>query len=290
MPELESLASSWHTYLDLGAHCEIIYKDVNGALPDQVVAYGGVGIDETFTKAQSPSGALVDAGGDFVGTVQMKVGKKNAKGKVKITASAMLMDGKKVNAKALTLDIGAGVKSGKLVFKGIGEMAFVLADDGTFTLKNSGYAMAGAQIGGNLPNGRMTFQIGMDSLPRVDAGFSILEDLLPDGVSIAVTGGKKLDAGKAASPKFAKDKATGVYSLVGLDDPKKPNLSGLQLTYAPKTGQFKGSFKLYATSSGDKPKLKKYTVNVTGFMVDGKGVGRAMMKKPAAGPWAVTVR
>ena len=49
-------------------------------------------------------------------------------------------------------------------------------------------------------------------------------------------------------------------------------------------------YTFYVLSSGDKPKLKKYTVNVTGFVVDGKGVGRAMMKKPAGGPWAVTVR
>ena len=36
-------------------------------------------------------------------------------------------------------------------------------------------------------------------------------------------------------------------------------------------------------------KLKKYTANVTGVVVDGKGFGQASIKKPAAGPWAVTV-
>ena len=47
--------------------------------------------------------------------------------------------------------------------------------------------------------------------------------------------------------------------------------------------------RLYATSGGEKPKLKKFTVNVIGFVVDGEGMGEATMKKPAAGPWAVTV-
>ena len=43
-------------------------------------------------------------------------------------------------------------------------------------------------------------------------------------------------------------------------------------------------------ASNGKMKLKKYTVNVTGFVVDGKGYGQATCKKPAGGPWAVTVR
>ena len=258
--------------------------------PDSLVY--DVKLDDTsFARAQKPSGALVDVGGSIVGAVQVKVGKKS-KGKVKISASAtVIADGKakKASAKALTLDVGSGKRSGSLVFKGIGEMAVALSDDGTFTLGNGGYAMAVAKVGGELPNGRKAFRVGMDPLPKVNAGFSILEGLLPDGVSLAVTGGKKLDAGKAASPKYTKDKATGVYSLAGLDDPKKPNLSGLKLSYKPKTGQLKGSFKVYATSGGDKPKLKKYPVNVVGFMVDGQGVGQATMKKPAAGPWSVTV-
>ena len=42
------------------------------------------------------------------------------------------------------------------------------------------------------------------------------------------------------------------------------------------------------TPAGKSPKLKKYTVNVIGFVVDGKGEGQAVLKKPA-GTWAVTV-
>lgn len=66
------------------------------------------------------------------------------------------------------------------------------------------------------------------------------------------------------------------------------------MKYTEKAGTFKGSFKVYATNAsgimdGVKPKLKKYTVNVTGFVVDGKGAGQASIKKPSAGPWAVTL-
>ena len=49
---------------------------------------------------------------------------------------------------------------------------------------------------------------------------------------------------------------------------------------------FKGSFKVYALTN---KKLNKYTANVVGSVVDGKGSGEATIKKPAAGPWHVTV-
>ena len=117
---------------------------------------------------------------------------------------------------------------------------------------------------------------------------AIIASALPTNVAVSVSGGKKFGCGKAASPKYAKDKATGTYSLVGLDDPAKTNLSALKLTYTPKTGIFKGSFKLYATTGGDKPKLKKLSVKVIGFVVDGAGVGWATLKKPSA-EWPVTI-
>ena len=45
-----------------------------------------------------------------------------------------------------------------------------------------------------------------------------------------------------------------------------------------------------SAAASDKKKLKKYTANVTGVVVDGKGFGQALVKKPAFGPWSVTVR
>ena len=40
---------------------------------------------------------------------------------------------------------------------------------------------------------------------------------------------------------------------------------------------------------GGKKKLKKYKANVTGVVLDGVGYGQATIKKPAGGPWIVTV-
>ena len=79
--------------------------------------------------------------------------------------------------------------------------------------------------------------------------------------------------------------------MTGLWDEKRPNISGLKLSYAPKTGLFKGSFSLYAWNGssiqeGTKPKLKKYAFKVCGVVVDGVGYGAATCKKTAAN-WTV---
>ena len=211
------------------------------------------------------------------------------------------MDGKAAKSKAVTVKLpeGSEVARGSLVFKApIGSMDFTLDAAGNITLEGSSGALASAKVGGNLPNGKMTFAVDIDALPAVDAGFVVLDDLLPDSVEVTVSGGKKIDAGKVAMVKYAKDKASGASSLVGLGDPKKPNVSGLKLTYTPKTGVFKGSFNVFATNEGSapagkSPKLKKYRVNVTGFMVDDgsglKGVGEATLKRPAV-KWSVTIK
>ena len=117
--------------------------------------------------------------------------------------------------------------------------------------------------------------------------------------------GTKWTVAKALSLKYQKIKEENGSVRYELPIPDG-NVAGLKLKYTAKNGQFKGSFKLYATdadggasasghdnggvaASGRKPKLKKYTVNVVGFVVDGVGTGEARCKKPAAGPWTVTV-
>ena len=70
----------------------------------------------------------------------------------------------------------------------------------------------------------------------------------------------------------------------------KTNLSAMKLTYTPKKGTFKGSFKVYALEgSGKATMLKKYTIKVSGVVVGGVGYGTATSKTPAAS-WAVTVK
>jgi len=276
--------------------------------PVQTVNYGGMVGNVAFSKAQTVLGALYDAKGNHAGTVELKFGKINKKQVVKVSGSATLMvDGKakKITAKAanVTVDATERVPSTTIAFKApVGDMTFAMDADGVFTLKNAKYEMVGMRtrgsaditvvVGGAMPNGTLHFNVDMDSVPNFGKDGMLLELALPAAEPVKVSGGK-WSFGKAATLKYAKDRATGAYGLIGLDDSAKPNVSGLKLTYTPKTGIFKGSFKLYATNesttpAGKAPKLKKYTVSVIGFVVDGVGYGEATLKKPAAS-WTVTV-
>ena len=157
-------------------------------------------------------------------------------------------------------------------------------------------------VGGNWTRGGAMVYVdvgGADGggTPSLPAG--TLVDLLPNGEPVVAAGGKWKFA-KAASVKWGKpkkgaalpeiyDEASGKGLIV--DDTKgKTNLSGMKLTYTPKKGTFKGSFKLYAlTGAGKATKLKKYTVKVSGVVVGGVGYGTATCKKPAVS-WAVMVK
>ncbi len=152
-------------------------------------------------------------------------------------------------------------------------------------------------VGGDLVKGTMTFSVDLGSLPDFENGLVVIKQTLPTNVQFKVTGGKKLDAGKAALLKYQKIKVNGVdrYVLTGLDDASRPNVSGIKLTYSPKTGVIKGFFAVYASDAaslapGVKPKLKKYKVAITGAVVNGVGIGQATMAKPAAGPWTIELR
>ena len=262
-------------------------------------------LDTTFAKAQTVLGALYGRDGVPVGTMQVKVGKVNKKkGTVKISATAtLLVDGKakKVKANAVNVEVAAAngadaqerVHPKVIPFKApIGEMAFEMAADGTFTLKNGSYVMAEKSVGGNWTRtgARVWVDVGGAAVPAA-AGTAALhtalpagtiEELLPDGEPVIPKAGKWSFA-KAAGVKYAKDKKTKEVGLV-IDTKKGTNLSAMKLTYTPKTGIFKGSFKIYAIQDG---KLKKFTVKVIGLVVDGKGWGSAT--GPGGVSFAVTV-
>ena len=174
--------------------------------------------------------------------------------------------------------------SAAITFKApIGDMAFEMEADGTFRLKNSSYTMVEKGVGGSWSKAGAKVYVdvgggrGATALPA-----GTIEELLPDGEPVIPKAGKWSFA-KAASVKYAKDKATGAFNLV-IDDTKGTNRSAMKLSYAPKTGIFNGSFKIFAIQDG---KLKKFTVKVAGVVVGGKGWGSAT--GPGGASYAVTV-
>ena len=163
------------------------------------------------------------------------------------------------------------------------------------------YHVQSGAVGGNWTRGGAKVYVdvgGADGggTPSLPAG--TLEDLLPDGEPVVAAGGKWKFA-KAASVKWAKpkkgaeppeiyDEESGKGLLVDTSA-GKTNLSALKLTYTPKRGTFKGSFKLYALEgAGKATKLKKYMVKVSGVVVDGVGHGTTSGK--GVGSWPVTVK
>ena len=242
-----------------------------------------------YGKAQSLDALVLDSDGAAVGTATVKIGKVNArKGTVKVRVSGTLLTGKKVSASAtVSPDLADGSLLGELAFKSpVGAMNFVLehdAETGSFRFfaQGLGYAISDAgetQVGGAFDVEELSFSAEFDELDLPE-GYDLVVDA-PSGEPVSVTkNGTKLACGKAASPKYKK--VDGEYELTGLDDEKKPNLTGLKLTYSASKGTFTGSFKIYASNeveANGKPKLKKYTAKVSGIVIDGVGAGSVTVK------------
>ena len=167
-------------------------------------------------------------------------------------------------------------------------MKFEMGADGVFTLASSAFAMARATVGGALKGGaRGTFRL--EEFDLAVPG-TLQDDLLPSEESFDVAGGQWKFA-QPATVKWTLNRETKEYGRVVDESSGKANRSGLKLSYAAKTGIFKGSFKAYSLQDapGGKKKMKKLKVNVIGFVVDGVGTGEASCRRPAGGPWAVTV-
>ena len=239
-------------------------------------AIGGTVQPWTAAKAVTLDGAVYDAEGNVAGVIQLKVAKPNAKKhNAKVSGSVTLLDGKKRTMKAATVNVPSDKPiSANVSVKGLGTLSLTIGDDG-FEGSVGGYSIAAAKVGGAWT--QKDARVTVATSATLPAG--TVESLLPNGEPVRVKGGKwAFD--KAASITYKK----GV--LGGDSDPKKPNRSAMKLTYTPKTGLFKGSFKVYAVQGG---KLKKYTVKVTGVVVDGEGTGVGKLAKPAAS-WSVSVR
>ena len=248
-------------------------------------------------KTVTLMGAAYD-GNSVVGIVEFKLGKVNVKkGTSKVSGVVTTLDGKKHTITAVDVtDIdGTMPKTVSLEVKDFGTMSITIGG-AQFAGAMGKYHVQSADVGGDWSNGGA--KVYVDAISAT-LPVGTLVDLLPDGESVIASGGKWKFA-KAASVKWAKpkkgaaqpeiyDESSGkgliVYTTGG-----KTNLSSLKLTYTPKKGTFKGSFKVYALEgTGAKTKLKTYTVNVSGVVVGGVGYGKASCKNFEAN-WTVTVK
>ena len=256
----------------------------------QMLNVGDVTAPYAAAKAVTLKGAAYD-GCNVVGVIELKLGKVNAKKKTgKVTGSVTTLDGKKHAIKGATVNGIDGTAPAKvsLEVKDLGTMAVTIG--GTQfagSLGGKPYHVQSADVGGAWAGGSAVAAVEVGDLSAF-AG-TVISDFLPTNEVVAVSGGKWAFK-KAASVKWAKPKGGTEKALVVDTSKGKTNLSGLKLTYTPKKGTFKGTFKLYELKGeGKSTKLKKYTVNVNGVVVDGVGYGKATSKKPALS-WSVTVK
>ena len=128
-----------------------------------------------------------------------------------------------------------------------------------------------ARAGAALPSSLSFMFLGE---PEIDDA-EVLYDFLP--WEVVVTTGSRWTLPAAGSIKY--DREAEDY----VDTKESSNPAGLKLKYVSKTGAFKGSFKMYAEDASGR--LKKYTVNVSGVMVNGIGYGTATAK--GVGSWPV---
>ena len=264
----------------------------------EVIDAGDIVEPYVAPKAVTLLGAVYD-GCDVVGLVELKLGKVNAKkGTSKVSGNVTTLDGKKHSIKSVNITgiDGTAPVAVSLSVKDLGVMDVIIGG-GLFAGSLGGYHVQSADIGGAWGERGATVAIEVGDVSVFDG--MVLTDFLPDEEQATVKKGKWTFA-KAASVKWAKPKKGAEHSefydeqsgkdLIVDDTKGKTNLSGLKLTYTAKTGVFKGSFKVYALQgSGKSMKLKTYTINVNGFVVDGVGYGKATCKKPAIS-WSVTVR
>ena len=113
-------------------------------------------------------------------------------------------------------------------------------------------------------------------LERTDDGYNVI----PAELSIDLTVAKKFSVAKT-SGSVKVEKATGKTYVKPSGKNKPANLSKFKLTLTAKTGQVKGSFKLYYLSGG---KLKTDSATVTGMMVGDRFYGNVTVKKVGTAP------
>lgn len=234
------------------------------------------------TAATKLSGVLESAAdGDVAGVIQLKVSKPSNKGVVKVSGTVTLVDGKKYRVKSTAVNVPEDglLELVDVEVTGLGKLNAVIGSVGFTGSIGDAYDVSDAEVGGNWTETDSAVYVDFEDGIALPAGMT--EEtfaMLPNGEPVLLKNGKwafnKAATVKAAGGVATADTANG-----------KTNLSALKFTYQPKTGLFKGSFKIYTMNAG---RVKKFSVKVTGVVVDGVGYGTTTFNKAPAG-WSILV-
>ena len=251
------------------------------------------GPSEVWKKARTLTGVLAE-NGEPTGVVQLKVGRISARtGMVRVTGSITGRDGRKQTLTGVTATVRPEDDAAYAELRVRGNAAArldVLLTAAGIEYLSFGKAreMMGVAAGGALARPNLVFGLSPTAVAELAAGLEGLQtDLLPKEEPFSVTGSRWV-FGRAAVVRLSRTPRPEVTVDVSHD---RTNRAGLKLTYASRTGLFKGTFRAYAlVESRGRAQLKKYTCRVTGFVADGTGYGQAVVTRPAVGPVSVTVK
>lgn len=237
-----------------------------------------------YQKAQTLTSVVWTS--DGVAVLSIKTGKISNKGVVSVSGSVMGVDGKKLIVRPVRLQTDGNERlHGTLQVKDGSTIDITIDEDEMWgTWKGVSFRSGYDSVGGTFDGGRsLTFYFVNEVTKEAWPDGTILS-LLPVGEPVTITNGKWSFA-RAAGVKWTKpvngaalpeiyDASSGKGLVVDASK-GKTNLSGLKLTYVPKTGTFKGTFRVYAVQNG---LLKKSTAKVTGIVVNGTGHGIATVR------------
>lgn len=254
----------------------------------------------TFAKKTTVTGKVL-AGDAVVGLVQVTVSKTDKNGQSKVAATVYGLDGKRKSAKSVKarltrVDGWARLENVALVVKGeTTPLILTVGSDGSISGTFGGRKVVGPIPPTGLQSATPKVYVDLGFALGVPGELGIYDgcELVPFSGEPFMVKGEKWMFRKAAPVKWTKvggDKTN--YHLVGLDDVERPNLSSVKLVFSPKTGTFKGTFRVYALqkASETKTKLKKYLVKVTGVVAEGVGFGEINCGKVPVGPFHLNIR
>ena len=244
-----------------------------------------------FKKARTIQ-AVAYSGDELFGRATITLGKYNTKkGTLKATFKIASFAGKTFTKSLTVVPDKYGDFLGLAVAfkKPVGAMEFDLVNnDGDYEVlgENDDYLVEAGEvvIGGKFESEEVFFSADFEDLEPENDNYDFLVDA-PAGAVATVKNGTSLNFGASPKLKYNKYREDGEtwYELAEFDEDRYPNLNADKSTYKPATGVFSGSFNLYASNElslddGKKPTLKTYKAKVSGYVVNGVGVGTVSVK------------
>jgi len=244
-----------------------------------------------FFKKTKTISAIAYNGDALFGKATITLGKYNTKKKTLKATFKIASFAGKTYTKALTVspDKYGDFLGLDVAFKNpIGTMAFDLVNDGgeyEVLGENDEYLVEAGdvEIGGEFENDEVIFSVDIEDFEPESDSYDFLVDL--PSATATVKNGTSLSFGAAPKLKYNKYREDGEtwYELAEYDEERYPNVNAVKITYKPTTGVFTGSFSVFATNEfsvddGKKPTIKTYKGKVSGYVVNGEGVGTVSVK------------